>query len=149
LINYGGGDLKNLPVEVQEVRYPLRIHRYALRADSGGVGRWRGGLGIERAYEVLADDVALSTWFERTTTPGWGLFGGAAGEVSTVVLEQPDGTTSSLLKSAGLAARRGTRVTVCTGGGGGFGDPAQRPADEIAEDLADGYVTAWPTRKSR
>jgi N-methylhydantoinase B len=145
LINYGGGDLKNLPVEVQEVRYPLRIHRYALRADSGGVGRWRGGLGVERAYEVLADDVALSTWFERTTTPAWGLCGGNAGEVSTVVLEQPDGTNSSLLKSAGVAAGRGTRVTVCTGGGGGFGDPSLRPADEVADDLADGYVTSWPT----
>jgi N-methylhydantoinase B len=149
LINYGGGDLKNLPVEVQEVRYPLRVHRYALCADSGGVGRWRGGLGVERAYEVLADDVALSTWFERTSTPGWGLAGGAAGEVSTVMLEQPDGSTSSLLKAAGVRARRGTRVTVRTGGGGGFGDPAERPDHEIAEDLADGYVTTWPTGESR
>jgi N-methylhydantoinase B len=145
LINYGGGDLKNLPVEVQEVRYPLRIHRYALRPDSGGLGRWRGGLGIERAYEVLADDVALSTWFERTTTPGWGLCGAEAGQVSTVELEQPDGSTKSLLKSARVAASRGTRVTVRTGGGGGFGEPSQRPADKIAEDLADGYVTSWPT----
>jgi N-methylhydantoinase B len=70
LINYGGGDLKNVPVEVQESRYPIRVHRYALRVDSGGDGRWRGGLGIEREYEVLADGVTVSTWFERTKTPG-------------------------------------------------------------------------------
>ena len=149
LINYGGGDLKNLPVEVQEVRYPLRVHRYALRADSGGLGRWRGGLGVERAYEVLADDITLSTWFERTTTPGWGLYGAAPGEVSTVVLEQPHSPKTSLLKAAGVAAGRGTRVTVQTGGGGGFGDPSQRPAEEIADDLADGYVTSWPTAQRR
>jgi N-methylhydantoinase B len=147
LINYGGGDLKNLPVEVQEVRYPLRIDRYALRPDSGGAGRWRGGLGIERSYEVLTDDVLLSTWFERTATPGWGLDGGAEGRVADVIVEQPDGTVLSLLKASGVASRTGTRVTIRTGGGGGFGDPALRPPEEIAEDLIDGYVTAWPTRQ--
>lgn len=145
LINYGGGDLKNIPVEVQEVRYPLRVHRYALRPDSGGLGRWRGGLGVERAYEVLVDDVALSTWFERTTTPGWGLRGGEAGDVASVDVERPDGSTMPLLKAAGVAAGRGTLVTVRTGGGGGYGEALQRPSSEIAEDIADGYVTTWPT----
>lgn len=141
LINYGGGDLKNVPVEVQESRYPIRVHRYALRVDSGGNGQWRGGLGIEREYEVLADDVTVSTWFERTKTPGWGLFGGEAGEVTTVTIT--DGEDSrSLLKVNRHPARRGARIFVATGGGGGYGDPSERVDEEAREDVADGYVTS-------
>lgn len=145
LINYGGGDLKNLPVEVQEARYPLRVERYALRPDSGGIGRWRGGLGVEKTYEVLVDDLLLSTWFERTTTPGWGLHGGHSGEVASVTVDFADGTSGALLKAAGVTADHGTRVMVRTGGGGGFGDPRLRPADEIEADFADGYITRWPS----
>ena len=79
LINYGGGDLKNFPVEVIESLYPIRIHRYGLWEGSGGAGRTRGGLGVEREYETLAADIGLSLWFERTLTPGQGLFGGEDG----------------------------------------------------------------------
>jgi N-methylhydantoinase B len=142
LINYGGGDLKNLPVEVQESRYPVRIHRYGLREDSGGRGRWRGGLGVVREYEVLADDVKVSTWFERTRTPGWGLFGGEAGQVTSVTLEQ-DGQVRDLLKANAVPVARGDRITVATGGGGGYGPPEERTEQAVAEDLRDGYITTW------
>ena len=141
LINYGGGDLKNIPVEVFESRYPVRIHSYALRPDSGGVGRWRGGLGIEREYEVLADDVTVSTWFERTLTPGWGLFGGGAGTVTEVTMTEGD-TTIDLLKVNQKPAPPGSRIRVATGGGGGYGDPAERDPALHDEDVVDGYVTA-------
>ncbi len=141
LINYGGGDLKNVPVEVQESRYPIRVHRYALRVDSGGDGRWRGGLGIEREYEVLADGVTVSTWFERTKTPGWGLFGAQAGEVTEVTITTGD-EQRSLLKVNRHPAPRGSRILVATGGGGGYGDPAERDEATAREDLADGYVTS-------
>ena len=144
LINYGGGDLKNIPVEVQESRYPIRVHRYALRPDSGGSGRWRGGLGIVREYEVLADEVRVSTWFERTRTPGWGLFGGAAGEVTSVVLDPADGDRRDLLKINALPVPKGSRITVATGGGGGYGPVTERDEGAVDEDLADGYVTTWP-----
>ncbi len=113
LINYGGGDLKNIPVEVQEARYPIRVHRYGLREDSGGPGRSRGGLGVVREYETLAD-MTVSTWFERTRTPGWGLFGGRSGAVTAVEITE-DGTARSLLKCNQLAVRRGTRIVVATG----------------------------------
>ncbi len=141
LINYGGGDLKNIPVEVFESRYPIRIHSYALRADSGGKGRWRGGLGVEREYEVLADDVTVSTWFERTLTPGWGLFGGEAGQVTEVTMTD-DGVTADLLKVNRKPAPRGSRIRVATGGGGGYGDYSERDPELYQRDLVDGYVTA-------
>jgi len=140
LINYGGGDLKNIPVEVQESRWPLRVHRYALRPDSGGRGRWRGGLGIEREYEVLAEGVNVSTWFERTLTPGWGLFGGEPGQITEVTMTTDEGRVD-LLKVNQRPAPAGARIVVATGGGGGYGDPAQRDPAAHREDLVDGYVT--------
>jgi N-methylhydantoinase B len=141
LINYGGGDLKNIPVEVQEARYPIRVHRYELRPNSGGRGRWRGGLGIEREYEVLAEGVNVSTWFERTLTPGWGLFGGEPGRVTEVTMTAGESQVS-LLKVNQLRAPVGARIVVATGGGGGYGDPAERDPSVHNEDLIDGYVTA-------
>ncbi len=143
LINYGGGDLKNIPVEVQESRYPVRVLRYGLRPDSGGEGRWRGGLGVVREYEVLGEDVKVSTWFERTRTPGWGLFGGQAGEVTSVVLEQ-DGESRDLLKANAVPIARGSRITVATGGGGGYGSSEERSREAVEDDLRDGYITTWP-----
>jgi N-methylhydantoinase B len=141
LINYGGGDLKNVPVEVQESRYPILVHRYALREGSGGRGRWRGGLGVEREYEVLADGVTVSTWFERTRTPGWGLFGGEPGDVTTVTFDDGSGAEPrSILKVNRLPAPRGTRILVATGGGGGFGDPAERSQGDLERDRVDGYM---------
>lgn len=141
LINYGGGDLKNFPVEVVESLYPIRIHRYGVRVDSGGEGTFRGGLGVVREYEVLADDVTVSLWFERTLTPGWGLFGGKEGRVTSVLVDRGDGATE-ILKVNRFPVPRGSRVVVQTGGGGGYGDPAGRDPAAIARDLDNGYVTS-------
>ncbi len=140
LINYGGGDLKNIPVEVLESRYPIRVHEYSLRPDSGGAGRWRGGLGVEREYEMLAD-VMVSTWFERTLTPGWGLFGGGPGAVTETTLSV-NGEKVPVMKVNQRPAPAGARIHIATGGGGGFGDPAERDPELHGSDLVDGYVSA-------
>ncbi|MCE2529450.1 MAG: hydantoinase B/oxoprolinase family protein [Acidimicrobiia bacterium] len=140
LINYGGGDLKNIPVEVMESRYPIRVHQYSVWPDSGGRGRWRGGLGVLRDYEVLADDITVSTWFERTRTPAWGLFGGEDGAATDVTLTV-DGETVPLLKANQIPAPKGSRLHVATGGGGGYGVPEERDPELAIEDLIDGYAT--------
>ena len=140
LINYGGGDLKNIPVEVMESRYPIRVHQYSVWPDSGGRGRWRGGLGVLRDYEVLADDITVSTWFERTRTPAWGLFGGEDGAATDVTLTVR-GETVPLLKANQIPAPKGSRLHVATGGGGGYGVPEERDPELATEDLIDGYAT--------
>ena len=140
LINYGGGDLKNIPVEVMESRYPIRVHQYSVWPDSGGRGRWRGGLGVLRDYEVLADDITVSTWFERTRTPAWGLFGGEDGAATDVTLTV-HGETVPLLKANQIPAPKGSRLHVATGGGGGYGVPEERDPELATEDLIDGYAT--------
>lgn len=143
--NYGAGDLKNFPVEVLEAKYPIRIHRYAIRADSGGAGRWRGGHGIERQYEVLADSISVSLWWERTRHPGQGLHGGADGVPGDVIISQ--GTeTVEVLKVDQLPLQSGDLVTVRTGGGGGYGLPAERDPGAIAIDVTDGYISQGGAR---
>lgn len=139
LANYGAGDLKNLPVEVIEARYPLRVHRYALRPGTGGAGRWRGGLGVEREYETLTDTTSVSVWWERTFTPGWGLLGGEAGAPGTVLVDTPEGRRQ-VLKVDRLPLGPGARVVACTGGGGGFGPPEERALSASERDVVEGYV---------
>ena len=139
MMTYGGGDLKNFPIEVQEHRFPIRINEYSLRSNSGGNGRWRGGLGLVRRYEILQDS-KLSTWFERTKTTGRGLFGGKNGKAAEVVVEEPKGKKWNALKCADLHIPAGTKITIKTGGGGGFGSPAKRSKDALIEDKKQGYT---------
>lgn len=140
-INYGGGDLKNLPVEILESRYPIRVNGYGYREGSGGVGKHRGGLGIWREYETLAESLHLSLWFERGNTPAWGLFGGGEGAVTDVEVDRGQGI-ERILKVNHLPVPRGSRVMIKTGGGGGFGNPEERDPELVARDLREGYVRA-------
>lgn len=141
IANYGAGDLKNLPVEVVESRFPIRIHRYGLNVGSAGAGRQRGGLGVVREYEVLREGSTVSLWWERTRTPGWGLFGGSAGRPGSIDVVRASGTTN-LLKADRLPLDVGDRVIVRTGGGGGTGPAEERTEADRARDLTDGYVEA-------
>lgn len=143
-INYGGGDLKNYPIEVVESRYPLRITGYGLQPDSGGAGEHRGGLGIWRSYETLAEHTTVSLWFERSKQPAWGLFGGSDGAPTDVVVDRGQGE-EHILKVNALPLPRGSRVRIQTGGGGGYGDPKLRHPQLIEQDLLDGYITARPS----
>ncbi|WP_283137987.1 hydantoinase B/oxoprolinase family protein [Rhizohabitans arisaemae] len=139
MINYGAGDLKNYPVEVLESRYPIRVLRYGLRDGSGGEGRFRGGLGIVREYETLAEETYLSLWLERSTLPGWGLHGGGDGAPTHGEIVTGD-VRETVLKTGARRLAKGARVLVMTGGGGGYGSPALRDPESLAADLADGYV---------
>lgn len=135
LIHSAAGDFKNVPVETIEHRYPVRMLRHALRDSSGGRGRYPGGLGIERFYEVL-DDVRLSLWFERSTTPSWGLHGGESGAPPDVYVTVPSQERQRLLKTNSMPVPAGTVIEVFTGGGGGWGPPEQRSG--AAQRLDDG-----------
>ena len=76
LINNVNGSLKDLPIEVLETKFPMRMTHYGFRPDTGGPGQWRGGNGVVREYTLDAEAAELSLWFERSRTPAWGLFGG-------------------------------------------------------------------------
>lgn len=141
LINCVNGDLKVLPVEVCEYNYPFKVSRYELRADSAGPGKNRGGNGVIREYEAMYPDTHVYLWFERSKTRAWGVCGGKTAQGPDVVLTYPDGRQERRLKVNDLPVPPGTRVTLMTGGGGGFGDPFERDPEKVLRDVREGYLT--------
>jgi N-methylhydantoinase B len=135
-----GGDLKNRPVETMEAKYPVLIHCYRLREGSGGAGKSRGGLGVEKVYEMRNPQAYLSLWFERSKLPGWGLFGGHDGQPPEVIVQQGK-DRQRLWKVNHMPVSYGTLITARTGGGGGYGLPWQREPQQVLEDILDGYIT--------
>ncbi|WP_408011331.1 hydantoinase B/oxoprolinase family protein [Pseudalkalibacillus sp. A8] len=139
LINHVSGDFKNLPVEVYESKYPIRINQYALREGSGGAGEFRGGLGVIREYEILNEEAWVYLWFERSKTPAWGLFGGETGAKPDVEILRKN-NVEHLLKVNGKQVQKGDIVRVKTGGGGGFGEPLKRSETNINSDKLNQYI---------
>jgi N-methylhydantoinase B len=139
-IDSGGGDLKNNPVETMETRYPVLIREYRLRQGSGGAGKWRGGLGVEKVYQLQYPHAELTLWFERTKMPGWGLFGGHSGAPAAVTVQQ-GAECHRLLKVNHMPIALGAIIHARTGGGGGYGPPWERDPQRVLEDVIDGYIS--------
>ena len=134
------GDTLEVPVELQESNHPYLIEYVRLRPDSGGPGRHRGGLGLEKAYRMKVS-ARLTTSIERTSCPPWGLDGGQPGATGRVEVIRTDGSCQTLFKGeTGLGV--GDRVLLFTAGGGGHGDPATRDDEAIARDVSLGVVSA-------
>jgi N-methylhydantoinase B len=138
LINNVNGAFRDFPTEVWETKYPIQIVSYSIRPDTGGPGRWRGGCGVSREYR-FETDAAVYLWFERSTTPAWGLFGGhdAVGPHNTIT----GSLTATPLKANALPVKPGDLMLLQTGGGGGYGDPLTRDPDLVRRDVEFGYVT--------
>jgi N-methylhydantoinase B len=150
------GNCRNTPIEVFEVRYPWRAHALRLVPDSGGAGRHRGGLASERILEVVAPSIVVSEFADRTETRPWGLFAGLPGtSAATLVRRVGDDRfrtfgevfgTASNTKFSGIVLARGDQVLIRTAGGGGYGDPGERPAELVRADVEEGLVSAQAAR---
>jgi len=121
----------NTPVEALEQTYPFRIVAYQLRSGSGGAGRFRGGDGLVRVYELLVPTTATMLSTRRNREP-WGREGGAAGAPGRTVLVYPDGREEELPAHFSRTLPAGSRLRIETPGGGGFGDRGRRSADGSA-----------------
>jgi N-methylhydantoinase B len=129
----------NLPIEALEREYPLLVERYELVEDSGGAGRWRGGLGLRRVFRGLDHTLTFSGQGERSVHPPWGLFGGGPGGTSTIAIAHDDGTRQRLPgKPASIEVPASAVVWVETAGAGGYGPPQERRPDLVEEDLRSG-----------
>ncbi|OGA68094.1 MAG: hypothetical protein A3G81_19660 [Betaproteobacteria bacterium RIFCSPLOWO2_12_FULL_65_14] len=133
------GDVRNTPVELQEVHYPFVLECHRLRPDSGGPGKYRGGLGIEIRYRAL-QECTVNINLERTFDPPWGVNGGKSGAVNRCVIRGAGGEERELKKESNVPLAAGDTVTFLTAGGGGYGDPRERARELIERDLALGYV---------
>ncbi|MSP36823.1 MAG: hydantoinase B/oxoprolinase family protein [Limnohabitans sp.] len=135
------GDTRNIPVEVEETFYPLHVESYSWRSDTGGAGHYRGGLGLKKVYKVLQDCQFVSA-FERTKCPPWGLFGGAPGKTADAKVRQPHSDeVKSYRKVTGLQLQEGAVLELLSAGGGGRGNPFDRPIDRVLDDVRLGYVS--------
>lgn len=141
-------NMMNTPIEILEMSFPLRIEEYALVPDSGGAGRWRGGLGARRVWRVLGHEAHAAVCCERTLMPPFGLAGGGAGGAMRLWLELPDGSTLRLNSKGAFRVPPGGRVVMEAPGSGGFGPPAERDPERVREDLADGYVSEAAARRA-
>ncbi len=149
--NFTEGDFASIQsVEVIEQSQPLRIRSLSLRADSGGPGARRGGLGLRREVEVLADGALLSISSDKNVIPPFGIFGGAPGAPNRFFVERGAQTlmpSATPGKAAGFPLRRGDVVVMETAGGGGFGDPLERAGASVLADVRAGYVTERGARR--
>ncbi len=135
------GNSRATPIEILESEFPVRLRRYDLRPDSGGAGRWRGGLGIVREYELL-DGARFSARMDRHTTRPRGLDGGQPGQSGALIVNPGTPEERRLpARSGDVELRPGDILRLERAGGGGMGNPAERDPAAIASDLQDGYVT--------
>ena len=126
----------NLPVEALENEYPLLVEKYELVENSGGAGKWRGGMGLRRVYRGLGHTLTFSGQGERAVTPPWGLFGGKGGGTGSISLINPDGSKEELdIKPASLQVEPTKAVCIETPGAGGYGDPVDRDTGSLLEDF--------------
>ncbi len=133
-------NLANRSVEIAELEDPVRIHAYEFVADSGGPGRYRGGLAIRRVVELLADNAIFSLRTHRRTTPPYGLRGGLPGSTSATYLHR-DGKSELLPAKTTMPVRRGDIVEHITASGGGVEPPQARDPERIAHDLDEQKIT--------
>jgi N-methylhydantoinase B len=136
------GDTHNAVLEALEAKNPIVIERYALRPDSGGPGKRRGGLGLELRVRAAAP-MRTNVHVERTKCAPWGLNGGAEALPNRVHLERVGGETFSNGngKLEGEPLKPGDVLVIESGGGGGYGNPNERSRATVADDVRNGYVT--------
>jgi len=134
------GDVKNTPIELQELYYPIFYECHAFRADSGGAGKFRGGAGVEVKVRPL-EDFYLSRNTDRIKCPPWGLLGGKEGQTNRTFIRRNGKEEELPGKFSRVPVRPGETVTILTAGGGGYGDPAKREPAAVNRDVALGYIS--------
>lgn len=133
----------NLPVEAIEMEYPLMVEAYGLIPDSGGAGRWRGGMGLRRVVRPVGHECDFNGAGERFTNPPWGIFGGRPGGMGRFAIARAEGSEETLeTKPSGVRIGPADRLIIETPGAGGYGPPAERTAEDIARDREAGKSSA-------
>ena len=139
-------NISNAPIEQVENQAPIRVERYGLVPDSGGAGKWRGGLGVERQLRFLGQRATLQIRSDRRAFPPYGLIGAnpAAGSMTTL---ESNGSVSPLPTKITRPLQTNEAFRHTSAGGGGYGDPLERDPERVLEDVRDGKVTVESARR--
>lgn len=140
-IRVGVGNTGNQPVEVVEMEYPIMIEKYEIVKDTGGAGKFRGGLPMCRVYKVM-NDCILTVTGERSRVAPFGLNGGKAGEYARYILNPGKDSERILFsKTLPIHLSKGTVFYAQVAGGGGFGNPSDREKTRVYMDVLNEYVS--------
>jgi N-methylhydantoinase B len=140
------GETYNCPAEVAETRYGLYVDRLALNDAPGGEGAHRGGQGIVVEYRVRSDGCFFTCSYTRNEHLPWALNGGHEGSPNVAEVIRADGSREEYAVVTGLTVNTGDVIRIRTGNGAGYGDPAQRDAADVAEDIKNGLISAERAR---
>jgi N-methylhydantoinase B len=129
------GDVRNGPIESIEMKCPVLIEERALRCDSGGAGKYRGGIGLDVRVRNLVEGQWNFEQTRRSMCPPWGLWGGQAGDYNEYLLRQPGENDFAIAYGNRRTVPVNSEAIVRTGGGGGWGDPLERDAQAVHADV--------------
>lgn len=138
----GNGETYNIPTELFETRYGLKVEQYAFHNDDGGAGRYRGGKGVVLDYRVTAEEVFLTYATSRSRVPPWASNGGKVGSLNSVRILRGDGSVETHEMCTQVRVAKGELIRLVTATGGGYGDPAERPRDQVERDIKNDFITA-------
>jgi N-methylhydantoinase B len=141
-------NVMNTPVEAVETEFPVRVESYGLAQDSGGPGRFRGGLGVRRQWRILGKESVVNLRTDRFKFSSPGIFGARPAHPSAASLQSGDAPARPLTsKVAGLRLKQGDVLSMAFAGGGGWGDPLERAVERVRQDVVRGYVSREAARE--
>jgi N-methylhydantoinase B len=146
LFGVGAGETYNIPIEVAEARYGIRVERYGFDITAAGAGRHRGGRGVVRELRILGENTTVTATYTRHVQPPWGVDGGMPGSVNRVEIVRADGSVEHYGKTVRMPVAKGELLRLFSATGGGWGPPVERPLDAVIADVRDGYVSAEQAR---
>ncbi len=142
----GAGGGQGSSIELTESTFPLMVEQYELIRDSGGAGKHRGGLGSSLQIRLLSS-ATLFAFVEKGKSPHWGVDGGKEGLRNYSIIRPENEEEFEILKTSGRPLAAGCRVIAVAGGGGGYGNPAERNTEDVRQDVINGYVSIESARQ--
>jgi N-methylhydantoinase B len=137
----------NSPIEELESEIPLYVRKYELIHNSAGAGRTRGGLGVRRDMQFYDHEASFSTLSERLKFPPWGLFSGDDADTARYCIDPDSSETTELRSKQTVSLDPGSIASVQTPGGGGYGDPTERPPEKVLDDVINEKVSVDAARE--
>lgn len=140
-LSCGSGESYNIPIEIREMRYGIQVDQYAFHNEGGGYGEYQGGNGQYVDYKIVSDGAHVTAAFLGEKTKTWGMKGGHDGSYNYFMIIRKDGTKERHSLGTNIYLEKGDVVRCVTATGGGYGNPKNRPAEQVLLDVKNGYIT--------